>query len=150
MDPIVVVAALGFATTLLSVWLTAHFQHRSNRAGRMLEARLAVYGACSDSLFEYSRASYNRVKSRLQGRPENERDGIRQEAYRWNAKARSAIGQAYILTGDSDLAAELAQVRHDIGEYNGVATESELRDRQNEVFSRINRALASARKHLMA
>lgn len=150
MDPIVVVAALGFATTLLSVWLTAHFQHRSNRAGRMLEARLAVYGACSDNLFEYSRASYNRAKSLLLDPSEDEDDGKRQEAYRWNAKARSAIGQVYILTGDDDLQVELSRARRDIGQFHEAATDSELQHRQGEVFSRINSALASARKHLMA
>ena len=148
MESTVAVAGMGFAAALLSVWLTAHFQSRSDRAGRILEARLRVYGDCSDSLFEYSRATYNRVKSRLEGRPESERDGIRQEAYRCNARARSAIGQAFILTGDRELEEQLSRVRHEIGHFNNVATESDLKRLQSETYAGLNRALEAARRHL--
>lgn len=148
MDSTVVVAGMGFVAALLSVWLTAHFQRRSDREGRILEARLRVYGDCADSLYEYSRATYNRAKSRLQSRPEAERDEVRQEAFRCNARARSAIGQAYILTGDRDLEDQLSQVRHDIGNFNHVATETELKRLQSETYDGLNRALETARRHL--
>lgn len=148
MDATVVIAALGFGTTLLGVWMTARFQHRADREGRLLEARLRIYGECSDSLFEYSRASYNRAKTRLQGRPESERDAIRQEAYRCNARARSAIGQAYILTGDSRLENLLSQVRHDIGAFDHVASEPQLRALQSDVYAQLKSALEAARGNL--
>lgn len=148
MDPTVVVAALGFATTLVGVWLTARFQQRSDRAMRILEARLRIYGECSDSLFEYSRATYDRVRSRLHGRPEVERDEIRQEAYRCNARVRSAIGQAYILTGDSHLEVQLSKVRQAIGDYNVVGSEADLLRRQSEVYSQLNSALEAVRSQL--
>ena len=149
MDSTVVVAGMGFMTALLSVWLTARLQHRSERDGRILEARLRVYGDCSDSLFEYARATYNRAKSRFERRSEVERDLIRQEAYRCNARARSAIGQAYILTGDRDLEERLSQVRHDIGHFNRVATESDLKELQSKMYARLNEALEDARRHLV-
>jgi hypothetical protein len=148
MDATVVVAGMGFVTALLSVWLTAHFQHRSQRDGRMLDAQLRVYGDCADSLFEYSRATYNRAKSKFEGRPEEERDPIRQEAYRCNARARSAIGQVYILTGDHDLEDQLSQVRHDIGRFNRVETELDLKDLQSKTYARLNEALEATRRHL--
>jgi hypothetical protein len=148
MDPTVVVAAMGFAATFFGAWLTAHFQHRSDRDGRILEARLRVYGDCSDSLFEFSRATYNRVKSRLQARPELERDGLRQEAYRCNARARSAIGQAYILSGDRELDERLSRVRHDIGDLNQSLNDADLRRRQSEIYVQLKDALEVARRNL--
>lgn len=144
----VVVAVLSFAAALLSVWLTAHLQDRSHRAGRLLEAQLRVYGDCADALYEYARATYNRKKSQLEGRPESQRDGIRQEAFRWNARSRSAIGQTYILTGDRELENELSQVRNAIGGLNDVTTETDLKRGQKEVYERLNRALGAARRHL--
>lgn len=149
MDATVAVAAMGFITALLSVWLTARLQGRSEREGRIMEARLRVYGDCSDSLFEYSRATYNRAKSKFERRSELERDPIRQEAYRCNARARSAIGQVYILTGDRDLEERLSRVRHDIGQFNHVPTESELKDLQSTTYGRLNEALERARRHLV-
>ena len=92
----VVIAGLGCAATLLSVWLTARFQNDTNLAGQMQDARLRDCGGCADSLIEYSRATYDRAKLRLADKPEAERDGVRQEAYRCNARARSAIGQVNI------------------------------------------------------
>lgn len=129
-------------------WLTAHLQGRSDRAGRILEAQLRVYGDCADTLFEYSRATYNRAESRIQGQPEAEHDLVRQEAFRCNARARSAIGQAYVLTGDRDLEAQLSGVRHDIGDFNDSETESELKHRQHETYEDLKRALERARSHL--
>lgn len=148
MDSTVVVAAMGFVATLVGAWISAHLQRRLDRDGRILEARLHVYGDCSDSLFEYSRATYNRVKSRLQGRPESERDALRQEAYRCNARARSAIGQAYILSGDPGLEQSLSEVRHGVGEFNKAVDDTDLRRRQTEIYARLKKALEMARLNL--
>jgi hypothetical protein len=134
MDSTVVVAELGFAATLLSVWLTAPYQIGSNIAGRMFDARLRVYGECTGSLYEYSRATYNRAKLRLAGRPEDERDGVRQEAFRCNARARSAIGQVYLLTSAGDLQAQLSRSRHAIGGFNHVNTEADLKRLQGQTY----------------
>lgn len=144
----VIVAVLSFLAALSSVWLTAHLQNRSHRAGRLLEAQLRVYGDCADGLYEYSRATYNRVKSRLENRPEAQRDEVKQEAFRWNAKARSAIGQAYILTGDRELEQELSKTRNAIGELNDVTTGDELKRLQKTIYEQLNRALGEARRQL--
>jgi hypothetical protein len=148
MDSPVLVAGIGFAAALISVWLTAYFQTRSDRAGRVLEARIWVYGDCADSLFEYSRATYNRAKARIQGLPEVARDPIRQEAFRCNARARSTIGQVHILTGDQSLEEELSRVRHDIGRLNDAKTEDDLKSLQNEIYEALKRVLEAARSHL--
>jgi hypothetical protein len=148
MDSTVIVAGMGIVAAPVSVWLTARLQHKSDRAGRMLEAQLRVYGDCADSLFEYSRATYNRAKTRLQGQPEAEHDALRQEAFRCNARARSAIGQAYILTGDGALVDHLSQIRHDIGKFNDVGSEDELKRLQQETFVELNVALGDVRRHL--
>ena len=148
MDSTVIVAGIGFAAALLSVWLAARFERRSDRADRMLEAQLRVYRDCADSLFEYSRATYNRAKLRLQGQPEAEHDAIRQEAFRCNAIARSAIGQAYILTGNRDLEDKLSRVRHGIGKFNDVDSEDHLKGLQREMYAELNSALECVRRYL--
>lgn len=148
MDSPVVVAGIGFVAALISVWLTAYFQTRSDRAGRILEARLRVYGDCADSLFEYSRGTYNRSKTRIEGMPEVARDPIRQEAFRLNARARSTIGQVHILTGDQSLEQRLSRVRHDIGRMNDAKTEDDLKSLQNEIYEELKRVLVDARHHL--
>ncbi|KHL13255.1 UNVERIFIED_CONTAM: hypothetical protein LK11_32645 [Mumia flava] len=145
-----IVAGMGFVAALLSAWLGARLQRKSDRDVRMLEARLRVYGECADSLYEYSRATYSRAKSRLAGRPEVERDQLRQAAYHCNARVRSAIGQAYILTGDLDLERRLSTVRRTVGTYNGVSDPDELKGLQQQAYREINDALEAARRHLVA
>jgi len=65
-----------------------------------------------------------------------------------NARARSAIGQVYILTGDSDLEAQLSAVRHAIGEFNHAKTEAKLKSGQHKTYEQLKRALETARSHL--
>lgn len=114
MDATVIVAAMGFAATLLAAWLSARLQRQGDREGRILDARVRTYGECSASLYEYSRATYNRVRARVDSRPEDYREGLRQEAYRCNGRARSAIGQTIILTGNETLHQRLEAARHAI------------------------------------
>src|SRR4051794_4057013 len=133
MDSTIVIAAMGFAATLLAAWLSARLQRQGDRGGRILDARMRSYGECSDSLFEYARATYNRTKARLAGRPEDYREGLRQEAYRCNARARSAIGQTVVLTGNANLHSRLDAARHGISQMNDATTYAELRQRQQDV-----------------
>ncbi len=103
MNTTVAVAALGFASTLLGGWLAAYWQHRRTRDLQLLDAKVRVYGECSTSLYEYERATYNRVKARLNTIQEAEREPLRQEAYRSNTMARAAIGQVSILSAAKPL-----------------------------------------------
>ena len=148
MDSTVIVAALGLASTLTGTWLTARLQQRGDREGRILDARVRVYGEVTDALYEYLRATYNRVKTRLES-PDHGREGIRQEAYRSNARARSAIGQAAILTQSESLEKRLAAARNAIGEMNGATDHADLLRRQEDVFRMLNDALSNARSDLM-
>jgi len=148
MDSTVVVAAMGFAATLLGTWLTARSQQQRDREGRILDARVRIYGECADSLYEFARATYNRVKARLKS-PDDDREELRQEAYRCNARARSAIGQASILTGSESVGEQLAAARNAIGEMHEASDRADLSRRQENVFQRLNQALGIARADLM-
>lgn len=150
MDATVIVAALGFVSTLLAAWLSARLQRQGDRAGRLLDARVRTYGECSDSLYEYARATYNRVKARLESRPADQREDLRQEAYRCNARARSAIGQAVILSGNESLQEQLAAARHAIGAMNDATDYDDLRRRQQDVYEMLKDALNVARTDLTA
>jgi hypothetical protein len=145
----VLIAALGLAATLISAWMTAHLQRRGDREARFLDAKIRVFGECSDSLYEYARAMFNRARSRLDGPSETEREDFRQEAYRSNARARSAIGQASILTGDEGLREALEQARHSVGVLNDATSRADLTQRQQDVYHLVKQALERARTDLM-
>src|SRR4051794_2576430 len=148
MDSTVIVAALGFTATIVASSLTARSQRQGDREGRILEAQVRTYGECSASLFEYARANYNRSKARLNSRPDSEREVLRQEAYRANARARSAIGQAYVLTGNEDLEDRLSQARREIRKLTDASDRDVLARRQEAVYVNIKEALAMARSDL--
>jgi sRNA-binding protein len=149
MSSTVVVAAMGFVATVLAAWLSSWSNRRAERDGQLLEARVRVYGECSESLFEYARANFNRAKARIADQREEERGEVRQEAYRCNARARSAIGQAAILTGQEALEERLSNARHVIGSFNDVNEPAELTQRQHQVHGEIKAALEVARRDLM-
>jgi hypothetical protein len=109
MDATIVIAAMGFAGTLVAAWLSARLHRQGDRDGRLLEVRVRSYGEFSDSLFEYARATYNRTKARLASQSEDHRERLRQEAYLFDARAPSAIGQTVILTGNVVLHERLAE-----------------------------------------
>lgn len=149
MTSTVVVAAMGFVATVLAAWLSSWSNRRAERDGQLLQARVRVYGECSESLFEYARANYSRAKARIARQPETVRAELRQEAYRCNARARSAIGQAAILTGQEALEERLNAARHEIGSFSAVHEPAELTQRQQRVHDEIKSALAVARRDLM-
>ena len=149
MSSTVGVAAMGLAATVLAGWLSSWSNRRAERDGQLLEARVRVYGECSESLFEYARANFNRAKTRIAGQPEEEHEQLRQEAYRCNARARSAIGQAAILTGQEALEERLSNARHAIGSFNDTKELDELKERQHQVHGEIKAALEVARRDLM-
>jgi hypothetical protein len=149
MDDTVIVAAMGLAATLLATWFTARSQRQVDREGRILDAKVRTYGECSESLYEYARATYNRSKTRVEARPDRDEEGLRQEAYRANARARSAIGQVVILTRNQELEDELARARHTIGQLNDASDHDDLRQRQEGVYKILKGALDMARSDLM-
>jgi sRNA-binding protein len=149
MSSTVVVAAMGLVATVLAAWLSSWSNRRAEREGQLLEARVRVYGECSESLFEYARANFNRAKTRIAGQPEEEHGKVREEAYPCNARARSAIGQAAILTGQEALEERLSSTRHVIGSFNDVTELAELTQRQHQVHGEIKAALEVARRDLM-
>ncbi|WP_327634557.1 hypothetical protein OHB24_31860 [Kribbella sp. NBC_00482] len=149
MDATVLVAAMGFVSTLLGAWFAAYWQRRASREGQLLTAKLRAYGDCAAALYEYERATYNRAKARLAALPEEQRVELRQEAYRCNALARSALGQVAILSGSGSLRQELEAVRHSVGGLNDAIDPADLKRRHDGVAMALDQALGRAGSDLM-
>lgn len=149
MDATVAIAAMGFVATLAGAWLTGNAHRQAARDERMLDAKVRCFGDCSASLYEYQRATFNRVKARLHEAPDNDRQPLRQEAYRANTRARSAIGQVAILSGDEELQRRLERARSRVGDLNDATDEEDLRRRSKEVLEILREALDLARVDLM-
>lgn len=103
-----------------------------------------------DAVYEYARATFDRVMARLDGRTEVERQALRQEAYRCNARARSAIGQVVILSGEEVLRTTLEEARVRVGHLNSAHDQTDLRKRQDNVYRVLTDALDLARSDLSA
>lgn len=142
------VAGMGFAATLASAWLTGRNQQQTDIKGRLLDAKITVFGECSDWLYEYQRTSYNRARSRLEGHPQEQRERLRQETYQAGTRARSAIGRLSILTGDENLRRALDEVRGNIAEYSSAQTRPQLDQRRERVLDHLAEGLERARSHL--
>lgn len=148
MDTTVVIAAMGFVATLFGGWLGGFWQHRSNRDLQLLDARVRVYGECTASLYEYERATYNRVKSRLDRRPDSERELLRQEAYRNNSSARAAIGQLSVLSANRNVPDGFDVLRRTIGDFNSSTSHADLKSKHDDVYAELDRLLGQARSEL--
>ena len=149
MDPTVAIAGMGFIATLYGAWLTGNAQRQAVRDERMLDAKVRTFGECSASLYEYQRATFNRVKARIRALPDEDRQPLRQEAYRANTRSRSAIGQVAILSGNEPLQARLQDARTRVGKLNDATSEQDLRRRSKEVHNLLIEALELARVDLM-
>lgn len=145
MDGTVFIAALGILSTAGTAWYTTRSQRQGERDGRLLEARVRVYGECATSLYEYERATYNRVKARLNAVPD--RDDLRQEAYRVSAQARAAIGQVAIMC-DDNVHKALEEWRQAVSKYKTATTDEDLREQRTVMLDGLDRALRLARKDI--
>ena len=70
MESTVVVAGMGFVATLAGAWITAKVHRQVALEERILDAKVRVFGGCADTLYEYERATFNRVKARLTAQPD--------------------------------------------------------------------------------
>ena len=140
---------MGFLATLGAAWLTASAQRQAVRDERMLEAKLRAFGECSESLYEYHRAAFNRVKARLSNLPHTDRDLLRQDAYRANTRARAAIGQVAILSQSIELRNRLEQARGRIGELAQAEEGPDLARRSSSALELISESLEQAQEDLM-
>lgn len=144
----ILAAVIGFAAALIGGWMTTRAQRQNDREARMLDARVLAYNACSDALYEYARASQNRSKARLDALDEHEREPLRQDHYRANTRARSAIGQVAIVTGDHSLAEQLERARRAVSDFKKATNGKDLSRRWNSAREHIGKALDEARKDL--
>lgn len=149
MDATVVVAGMGFIATLLGVWMTGRFQAQIARDVQMTDAKLRTFGECSSSLHEYQRATFNRVKARIESLPEPVREPLRQDAHRANARARAAIGQVAILSHDEALQQQLEKARVQVGGLNKATGREHLTQLSTDAHSALFDALERARVDLM-
>jgi hypothetical protein len=148
MDATVAVAAMGFVSTILGVWLSARWQRKGAREAQILEAQVRVYGDCAAALYEYERATYSRARARIDGWPDEEREGLRQEAYRCEVRARSAIGQATYLSGTESLDQLFESVREKVGSLNEVADRKELYRRHQNIHDSLRDVLRRVRSEM--
>ncbi|MFI5730278.1 hypothetical protein ACIA49_09175 [Kribbella sp. NPDC051587] len=148
MDSTVAVAAMGFVATIGGVALSAYWQRSSAREAQMLAAQVQVYGACVEALHEYERVMFSRVRARIEQRPDAEREALRQEAYRCDTRARSAIGQAIFLSGDEGLDEQLDDVRDKVEALNRVDALPDLWHRHDEILKTLRQVLSRVRKGL--
>ncbi|WP_148236639.1 hypothetical protein [Intrasporangium calvum] len=149
MDSTAVVAALGLLTTLAAAGVTAYLQRSSQRESRVFEARVTGYAALAAALYEYERATYNRVKARLEQRSDTERDTYRQEAWASNAKARAAIGVVALLSTSPNLHAQFDDVRSSIGDLKSAPNEQDLSKSHESILRALEAALFKARQELL-
>ena len=146
----VLVAAMGYATTLLAVWLTARWQRKGARDAEILQTQVRVYGECAETLYEFERANFNRARAHLAARPEEHREMLRQEAYRREARARSAIGQAAFLSGSEGLEDQFESVRAAVHSLSDAANGDDLDRRHQEIQEQLKAVLRNVRSRLKA
>lgn len=133
MNSTVIVAVLGLLTTLAAAGFTSYMQRQSQRESRVFEARVVGYGELVSALYDYERATYSRVKARLEGRADVDRESLRQEAWSSNAKARAAIGVVALLSGRADLHTRFDAVRRSVGDLNQATNVSDLRAQYDSI-----------------
>jgi len=148
MDSTVVVAAMGFVATIVGVALTARWQRSSARETQLLAAQMQVYGACVEALHEYEGVMFSRVCARIEQRPDADREALRQESYRCDVRARSAIGQAIFLSGDEGLDGELDGVRSMVEALSAVETLPDLWQRHDDILRALREVLRRVRTGL--
>lgn len=141
----IIVAALGLISTLAATVLTSHLHRKTASDGRRLDARLDAYAELIAALIEYERATFDRAKASIKGRPNDpERDDKRQEAWRSNARARAAISMVALLSNDLGLRDRLEAIRRDIGEMNRAGPD-DLHDKHEQIYRDLDSILVAAK-----
>ncbi len=109
---------------------------------------MASYAELVTSLYDFERATYNRVKARLEDLPEAKREPFRQEAWTSNAKARAAIGVVALLSASPDLHSQFDGVRRRIGDLNDAVTQQDLLENHESILRALEGALMRAKEEL--
>jgi len=146
-DTTVVIAALGFVSTLVAAGLVAHWQRVTSREARLFDARVRAYTECLTALFEYERATYDRVKARLT-RPETEREVERQLAYRLNGSASASVAGLTLMTASDSLRQRADAARSAIGDMNQAHDNDDLRQKRTSIRSDLALLADEARAEL--
>ena len=143
------VAVLGIGSATFTALYGLRAQSRREAGIRLLEAKVSAYGECTHALYEYERSTYDRVKKRLAGRiPSDDREALRQEAYRANSVARACIGRVAVLSNDEELWRALDHVRESIGQLNRSAAEADLVRSHEAIYVELNDTLKRVREEL--
>lgn len=147
MGTTIIVAAMGFAATLLGTWCPPVYSVRE-----IVKGGSSMRGSASTANVPTA-CTNTRVLPTTKRKPDSSDlltiEGLRQEAYRCNARARSAIGQAAIFSGLESLEERLATARNAIGDLNDASDHADLKRRQEDVFKLLNHTLGIASSDLM-
>lgn len=115
---------------------------------RVFEARVVSFGELVGALYEYERATYNRVKARIERKPRRGREPLRQDAWSSNARVRAAIGVVALLSARHELHPKFDVIRERIGDLNQVRTLKQLKDSHEAVYDALDTVLSLAKADL--
>lgn len=140
--------AIGLVGTVVGIVVSQVLQRKGARDAQILDAKVRVFGECTEALYEYERANFGRARARLRRQPEVDREALRQEVYRSESRARSAIGQATYLSGNSGLDDRFESVHtavHGLSEADGY---DELNRRHQDIQKDLKDVLRTVRIEL--
>ncbi|MGW5189533.1 hypothetical protein ACWEOO_09770 [Kribbella sp. NPDC004138] len=145
---IVVGGAVALVGSVVGIVLTQRLQRKSARDVQILEAKVRIFGECTEALYEYTRANFGRARARIEGRPEADRDVLRQEVYRCEARARSAIGQAAYLSGTDGLDDRFESVHTAVHAFSQANDQGELERRHDLIQKELKDVLRAVRAEM--
>ncbi|HEY3507618.1 hypothetical protein [Kribbella sp. NPDC051137] len=140
--------AVALVGSIIGILLSQRLQRKSTRDVQILEAKVRIFGECTEALYEYTRANFGRARARIEGRPESVRETLRQEVYRCEARARSAIGQAVYLSGSNGLDDGFESVHKAVHAFSKAADQGELEHRHQLVQKDLKIILRTVRADL--
>ncbi|MFG1909095.1 hypothetical protein [Kribbella sp. NPDC048928] len=139
------IALLG---SVIGIVISQRLQQRGERNARILDAKMRVFGECTEALYEYARANFGRARARIEGQTEAARDVLRQEVYRCEARARAAIGQAVYLSGTDGLDDRFDSVHAAVHDFSKANDQQDLESRHDLIQKELKDVLRKVRKEL--
>lgn len=142
-----ITAIIAALAALLGVVMGAYSQRAQGREARIFGARLAALQEISGAIFEYERATYDRVITRIKD-SNPDRGPVRAQAWAANSRTRSAIGVLSLLSDSDDTPNAFEGHRKAIGEYNDLETKEKLTDTHEDLVRVLVKTIQTARVEL--
>jgi hypothetical protein len=140
--------AIALVGSVVGIVISQRLQRRGDREARILDAKVRIFGECTEALYEYERVNFGRARARLRQQPEAERETLRQEVYRFEARARAAIGQAAYLSGSTELEESFESVHKDVHALSEARGYDELTIRHEAIQQKLKNVLHAVQDEL--